>query len=141
MTQAEKRYYYSHDDRHNEPYVAGPYDRDELLRRIPSERVDELIEEGTALDGGESYDLHEPKEREAYANNILEEAVAMYRGDSLPTFGATLDVLTPMLRLLHHSRRDINFEYDKLTPNERARLSQEEHAAILTLIKGRDFQE
>lgn len=43
--------------------------------------------------------------------------------------------LMPILRLLHHSWKDIGFKYDGLTPAERLCISREEHAVMIDLMR------
>lgn len=81
-------YYLSYDDRHNRPYVAGPFTHEELLKRLPAaidqEFIDELFEYGEAEFEGENYELWSEEKLRGKAADWAGLADKVKAGEKLP---------------------------------------------------------
>jgi hypothetical protein len=96
-------FYYSHDDRHNAPYISGPWSTEELLARTNG--CDELLGEGSAEDGdGELYSLHTADTLEADARGLRRLARVMRVGGKLPLTEGTAGAPSSTVEL---SREDV----------------------------------
>ena len=82
-------FYISYDDRHNRPYISGPWSEEELRsHRLPDDADDEffedLFENGYAEWMGEAYELHSVETLEEEIREQLTTIDKIRKGEKLP---------------------------------------------------------